>query len=1017
MFIINYIAMTYEYWFKSGVTEPSPERSFAEAQPHTGAQMTNFLLSLLVAVCLVAQAAAADAPVALERSRELLGFGEQVALNFPGEVAVDRKTHIVSLTASNTEFAASIDMTGDTRPVFRRGKAIAIKAEVLDGDGLGVAVCFIDAAGMEFGTGNIPLKPGANVLNWQVPAKVGHHWGAPSDGTITGECRITRVILIRWPNNAPAKVRLDGIDVTEHFSLSDLVDVALKPDLPLTAVEPGSKEAFFQLSSSHDAEAKLSWSLTITADDGQQVQDERQLAIPAKGTIRVPVPAKLTQRHGLLRCDWKLADAGGERSGQLRLAVMRIAGPDKRFRDHFMFGCGGPDHKERNAKLLQQVGIDVVRLSDDWTYSSSAPGVYDWSKPKKELGLVTEHGMEVVWLTAYCPGWAAVEGSKPGWQGWLGARPPRPEPWREYMRQLAQAVKGKVRFYEIWNEADWGFFYSGNTEQYLEMLKIAHDEVKKADPANKVLSSGMAGDCGNFEFQDRVAKEGKNYFDYYGWHQHGSFEQHFQPSVDGRVKRFTEASGKQVFYTETSEQSGHDWSGLVFQGEQVVKKIVHAWARGARAYQWFILTDGDETWGLLGRNYEPKPAYLAHNTLVRTLRGLRPQRLLDLGTDRWAYVFADTSGKRQVVVHWRENAKLPEADFRLAVGSGATVSVVDLYGNATPEPQVAGQIRLRPRTTPVFVVIDGAPAITAALPLVVPQPVGGIAPGVPFILASMVGNPGDRERNLSLKLALPAELRLPAPAVQSMALGKDVQASHRANLTVPSTTALPFGVLQGTLAYDLPGAWSGTLTVPLESVRLIAAGPIGDRNPDFVLASKTDVINQYDNDPIAKTRHWQGPNDLSARVWIACHDGALRLRVVVKDDHPDNPHAGGSDSWNGDSVQITFEAPGRPGNWEAGVWENGGQAKRHIFQAIEGLPNPWEKIAVQTSRHDGGITYDIAFPLADFGLTDEALAKGIHLNLIVNDSDGEGRRQYARIAPGIADSKTMIYAPMVRFAR
>jgi len=35
----------------------------------------------------------------------------------------------------------------------------------------------------------------------------------------------------------------------------------------------------------------------------------------------------------------------------------------------------------------------------------------------------------------------------------------------------------------------------------------------------------------------------------------------------------------------------------------------------------------------------------------------------------------------------------------------------------------------------------------------------------------------------------------------------------------------------------------------------------------------------------------------------------------------------------------------------------------------------------------------------------------------VNDNDGEGRRQYARIASGIADSKTMIFAPMVRFAR
>ncbi len=983
--------------------------------------MSKPLCRLLLVLCLLAEAATGEASAVLERTRELLGFGEQVALNVPGNVTVDRATHIVSLPASDQEFGASIDMAGDTRPVFRRGKAIAIKAEVLDGDGLGVAVCFADAAGMEFGTGNMPFKKGANILTWEVPAKVGHHWGAPSDGTITGECRITRVILIRWPNSAPAKLRLDGIDVTENFSLSDLVDVALKPEGLLTAVEPGAKDAHLLLTSRHDAEARLDWSLTITAADGRQVQEAKALVMPAKGTLQVAVPPAFTARPGLVRLDWKLKDASGERSGQQRLAVLRFAGPDARFRDHFMYGCGGPEHKERNAKLLQQLGMDILRVSDGWTYSSQAPGVYDWANAPelKEAKLIRSLGMELNWLTAYGPTWGLRPDTKPGWQGWQNARPPTPEAWRTYMQQLGTHTKDLVSAngtYEIWNEADWGFFFSGTTDMYLDMLKVAHEELKKANPKGKILSTGMAGDCGNYDFQKRVADEGKQWFDYYAWHQHGSFVQHFQPSVDGRVATFTKLAGKPVFYTETSEQSGHDWPGLVHQGEQVVKKVTYAWVRGARAYQWFILTDFDETWGLLGRNYEPKPAYLAYNTLIRTLRGLRPGRSLDLGTDRYAHVFADPAGKRQVVVHWRENPKLPEADFRLAVGSGAKVTVLDIFGAETPEPVVAGQIRIQPRIAPVFVVIDGAPAITTALPLVVPQPAGGIAAGVPFSLTSTVGNAGDRDRSLALKLALPAELKLPAPAAQNLALAKDAKASHNVSLTVPANAALPFGLLQGTLSYDLPGAWSGTLIVPLESVRLIAAGPIGDRAPDFVLASKSDVINQYDNDPIAKTRHWQGPKDLSAKVWVACHDGALRLRVAVEDDRHDAPHAGGNESWQADSVQITFTAPGRPGNWEAAVWEHGGQAKRHIFQAIEGLPNPWEKIAVQTSRRDGGITYDIAFPLADFALTEEALAKGIHLNLIINDSDGEGRRQYARIASGIADGKTMLYAPMVRFA-
>lgn len=983
-------------------------------------RFTSLFATLCVAAfCTQGPARAAEpaAPTAMEATRLLFDLATQPGLVLPGGPAsIDTANRTVTLPGSEREYNASIDAGGNTPPRFRRGKSLTLRADLLEGDGAGLAVCFADEAGMEFATGNLALKPGPNALVWQVPEKPDYRWGAATDGTVRGAVRVTRVIVVRWPHPSTARVRLDGIDVLERLTQTDGVRVDLKPDQPLAAAAPGSAEARLELANTRDAEVRLAWKLAIIAADGSRTESAQDLVLAPKATLAIPVPASATAREGIVRLEWELRDAGDTRRGEQRLAVMRWAGPDARFRDHFMFGCGGPDHKERNALILQQLGMDILRVSDNWTYGSQAPGVHDWSKELKEARLCRDLGMELNWLTAYSPSWGLLPGTKPSWHGWNNARPPTPEAWRAYMQQLGAQTKDLATTYEIWNEADWGFFFSGTAEHYLEMLRVAHEELRKANPAAKLISSGMAGDCGNYEFQKRVASEGKDWLDYYGWHQHGNFREHFQPSVDGRVAECTRLAGKPVFYTETSEQSHGHWDGEVAQGATLIKKVVHAWGRGARGYQWFVLMDGDETWGLLHRDYAVKPSFLAYNTLVRTLRGLRPQRTLDLGFDRWAWVFADTTGTRQVVVHWKENERIPEADFRLQVGADATVAVRDLFGHDTGEPVVGGQIRIQPRDVPVFVLLDKAPTLTAALPLVVPEQPAGIAAGAPFDLAATVGNPGDRARRMTLTAALPAELGLPRPAPATLELGKDAQSRQASPLTVPADAKLPFGAFAGALAYDLPGAWKGTLTVPLETVRLIPAGPIGDRPPDFVLAAKSDVINAFDNDPIAKAKHWQGPADLSAKVWVAHHDGALRLRVEVADDRHDNPHGGGDDSWKGDGLQVAFDAPGRQGYWEAGIWLHGDQGKRHIFRAIEGLPNPWEKIQVQVARRDGGLTYDVAFPLADFGLTPEALAKGIQINLVVNDSDGDGRRQYARIAPGIADDKTLRFAPKIRFA-
>ena len=50
---------------------------------------------------------------------------------------------------------------------------------------------------------------------------------------------------------------------------------------------------------------------------------------------------------------------------------------------------------------------------------------------------------------------------------------------------------------------------------------------------------------------------------------------------------------------------------------------------------------------------------------------------------------------------------------------------------------------------------------------------------------------------------------------------------------------------------------------------------------------------------------------------------------------------------------------------------------------------------------EAGRIYEVTLPDATFGLTPQALEKGVRFNLLVNDNDGRGRKGWLEIAPGL----------------
>jgi hypothetical protein len=90
--------------------------------------------------------------------------------------------------------------------------------------------------------------------------------------------------------------------------------------------------------------------------------------------------------------------------------------------------------------------------------------------------------------------------------------------WRDYVRRVGLAYKGKISYWEIWNEWDIPKNYSGSVAQMVEMTRIAHQELKAIDPANKIVAPSVTARLGTQHIDRFLRAGGAQYIDIVNFH-------------------------------------------------------------------------------------------------------------------------------------------------------------------------------------------------------------------------------------------------------------------------------------------------------------------------------------------------------------------------------------------------------------------------------------------------------------------------------------------------------------------
>lgn len=747
-------------------------------------------------------------------------------------------------------------------------------------------------------------------------------------------------------------------------------------------------------------------------------------------------PDRLPDRYGIWKIDYTLTDLDHKDSIQtksLSFAYMKPAGPTPERAEGFLFSiCTHTDRwserdQEKEILAAALCGAKVIRTGIGWGgIQPQDRSHWNWESMDRLVELYGKNGMELQYTLGFTTKWAAPPEKQrdPNWLVWSRCAPDL-DAWSNYVQTVAQRYKGKIRYWEVWNEPDLAGFCGFSAEEYIKIQQASFKAVKAADPQANVMTGGFATltdhpSRKDKQFHEKVLRQAKGSFDVHAYHEHGDFTAYAR-LVDEILIPLRRATGTTVPWY-ANETAIYSMDGAEdFQAETLYKKLLYAWARGAIGYTWYDLRndgfdpkDAEHNFGMMTNDFYPKPVYPVYNALVTWFKGMKFDRQLEMGVNIWAFVFKNSD--RIIIPCWNESAAAATRHIVIKTDAGKAEHI-DIMGNASPVPLLDGMTILELGPVPSALNLIQGTKVESAGALVEVNSAGIAVPGHKFELALQLTNPLKEEREFRLKLQLPkgvtAEKQEAAVAVPAKS-GEQIGFK----LNIASDMKGEYGIVPKIkLAYSIAGTpWQSEIAIPVNLAISIPAKGF-DRKPDFVLNTREQVVSLCANDPAKTHLVWRDANDLSAKIWLASDENTLRLKAVVTDDIHCQPYRGNS-IWQGDSIQFALNVPGQVGTWELGLARlDNGASEVFIWNAPPGFNagKIMKQIKLETSRQGKDTIYQAEIKLSDLGLSPRLLHQGLRFNLLVNDNDGELREGWIQLAPNLATNKNPSTYPFIIF--
>ena len=880
-----------------------------------------------------------------------------------------------------------------------------------------------------FGTVSDPAGSGKRTMRYIVDPKTKiHSWIGRKNGKKNGKLdfpvRVYGFSLGYKPKSGPGHIFIDKISYTvQEKSVpvrASKIKCSLETGHPLHILLPEAAEkAKLHLRYSGKTAADFNVTVKVRGFGDEPVEytvPERKYTFKPGVPLEIKIPAPPSA--GVWYVSVQAADPAVkndriEWNGSF--AVMTPAGLAPKY-DHADFRFGicvhadwyrDPRIWENGALAMQTVGARYMRCGVSMFSMMPEEGVFKIGNQDRITDIYRKHGIERVVTIGYSARWALKDQTKIRDKRFM-AYEPREDAWRSFVRNVFRHFKGRVFFYEMWNEIDMDGFCKFSAERYAELARIAAEELHNADPRAQLMSSGFAlvNNHRKPDMHRNAMKLAGKYFKIHCFHGHNPFSG-FAGMIDTELLPLRKQLKLTIPWYAHETALTSSGFGETVQAETLWKKLVFSWARGSVGYTWYNLINKgtkpgnpEHNYGMLTKEFQPKAVFVAYNTLTSLLGKPKTRflRQLPAGKNVWAFEFQTPDGR--VIAVWNE--AYGERDLLLRTDA-KHAEYVDIMGNITPAVRHGGLISVPAKKTPLALRLTGCNSVeTAASPLILPETFSLIPGKKEQQLNLTLWNPERNPMQADIAIAFPAGIHANCTQIKTLIpQGKKIVKTV-AVTTGPGFSFSPAG--KYTVRFDCNfNGLKLSRRLPIRNLRTIPSD--FSKAPDAVLDKREQVFARYDADPVNVDKVWKGPGDLSAKVFTAIRDNTLKLRLEVKDDIHKQPYPANL-MWKGDSVQLFFNIPGQKGTWDFGISRNdSGKMLIWGFHAPAGFDagKAAGQIRLDVTRRRTQTVYHADIPLSALGMDAAALRKPFQFNLLINDNDIGEREGWIHLSPGVGN--------------
>ncbi len=273
----------------------------------------------------------------------------------------------------------------------------------------------------------------------------------------------------------------------------------------------------------------------------------------------------------------------------------------------------------------------------------------------------------------------------------------------KYAAWMVNHFKGRVQYYEIWNEPNIDYWNPvSNPEDYGKLFKASAPVVHRTDPSAKIVFGGLAGAEEDFAKRALDACACASEIDVFAYHNYPGYGHNVNPEAVHEHED-TNASSKPlrdmvrsypgirkdlVFWDDEFNDGIPSWkdSDETVQAKYIPRGLVTDRATGVRTFVWLIVgaTDGNESddFGMLhGLMFRPndftaRPAFSALQNTITLFSDTKPDASIKVEAEATpssaqapvAYAFRSAKGKA-IVAYWLPVLSKPGVE--LSTGSAA----------------------------------------------------------------------------------------------------------------------------------------------------------------------------------------------------------------------------------------------------------------------------------------------------------------------------------------------------------